>query len=73
MNHDKEQSATSQHGACEHTHSVVTCFECHLKLKADAARYREALESIAKSTCCRICQEALLVAKAALSDSGGGK
>lgn len=34
--------------------------------RAEAARLREALSSIARNTCCYRCQEAALVAKAAL-------
>jgi len=39
---------------------------------ADADRYRMALESISKNTCCDRCQEAALVAKVALAQRDGG-
>lgn len=40
-------------------------------LEAREQRLREALESIAASACCGSCQEASLVAKAALAQTGG--
>jgi hypothetical protein len=43
---------------------LVDCIEENEKL-------REALESIAKNTCCDKCQEAALVAKAALGSRSG--
>ena len=39
------------------------------QLEADLAAMREALQSIAANTCCDKCQEAALVARAALGDA----
>jgi hypothetical protein len=43
------------------------CCEPYAELVADWHRWRRALESIAKNTCCDKCQEAALVARAALA------
>lgn len=53
---------------CDPTHYIAVKF--HLQRSSDAervARYEEALRSIAANTCCDKCQEAALVARAALS------
>ena len=45
------------------------CPLCEItRLQAENERLREALQSIAKNTCCDRCQEAALVAKEALQD-----
>lgn len=40
----------------------------YVALRAELAKCREALECIARNTCCDRCQEAAVVARAALSD-----
>lgn len=55
--------------------------ECHdnpmfaaehiVKLEAENKRLREVLQSIASNTCCEPCQEAKLVAQAALLEGEG--
>lgn len=44
--------------------------EASTHYEAELSRYRSALESIAKNTCCDKCQEAALVAKSALKGEG---
>lgn len=60
--------------------SCTTCFIIALKqlsdtekeleeLRVKCEKYREALESISKNTCCEPCQEAKNVAREALKDN----
>jgi hypothetical protein len=49
------------------TCSLVPALEASIQIVRERDRYREALHSIANSTCCGDCQEAALVARAVLA------
>ncbi len=53
------------------SHNVKTLLANGEKLEAENERLRAALRSIANNTCCGPCQEAAVVARAALNQSEG--
>ena len=50
------------------TVETINLVDEYNKLKTEIERLREALRSIASNTCCDRCQEAALVARAALKE-----
>ena len=54
-----------------YSQQLADAYTQYKALRDERDRLREALECIAKNTCCERCQEAALVAKAALTPAEG--